>query len=147
MSNNNVGYGTDIKYKLNKDGTIDLEIGDSGDLVVVGGSTNEAMSIKRQNAIQAIILRIITPKGSLTDQNDEVIGFGSNLYDMIGNKNTDINRLAVKAYVMSCLQDYEAIEIIYDIGVTFTLEVISIKLVLKLKDDSEIITETVEVGS
>ena len=151
MSENNdesFGYGIDIGYDFNKDGSVDFTISDSGDIQLVGGSSTENISKKRKNAIQQIILRIITPFGGLVDQEGQTIPFGSDLINMIGAKDTELNRNVMKAYVLSCLQDYQAIEAIVNIGVVFpTPGVTSIELKIKLKDDDEILFETININT
>lgn len=142
------GYGIDIGYDFNKDGSIDFAISDSGDISLVGGSSTENMSKKRKNAIQQIILRIITPFNSMVDHEGQTIPFGSDLPNMIGAKDTGLNRNVMKAYVLSCLQDYQAIEAIVNLDVTFpTPGVTSVELKIKLKDDDEILYETININT
>ena len=137
------GYGIDIGYVINREGIIDFEISESGDIRIIGAGEGEAISEKRKNAIQQIILRILTPYGTVFDENGRPIAFGSELHSMIGMKDTDLNRMAIQAYVMSCLQDYAALEAITEITVDFIREgIIQIKLGVKLKDDNEILFET-----
>lgn len=152
MSQNNdnetFGYGVDIGYDFNKDGSIDFKISDSGDIQLVGGSSTENISVKRKNAIQQIILRIITPFGSMVDHDSKSIPFGSDIPAMVGAKDTDLNRTVMKAFVLSCLQDYNAIEAIVNINVIFPSSGITIiELKIKLKDDDEILFETINLNT
>jgi len=151
MSENNndetFGYGIDIGYDFKADGSIDFSISDSGDISLVGGSSTDTMAKKRKNALQQIMLRIITPFSSMVDHKGETVPFGSEFPNMVGVKDTNLNKTVMKAYVLSCLQDYRAIEAILNIDVTFPFRgVINIKLTIKLKDDDEILFETISIG-
>ena len=147
QNNDSFGYGIDIGYDFKSDGSIDFTISDSGDISLVGGSSTDIISKKRKNAIQQIVLRIITPFSSMVDHNGETIPFGSEFPNMVGVKDTNLNRTVMKAYVLSCLQDYRAIEAILNIDVSFPSRgVINIKLTIKLKDDDEILFETITIG-
>ena len=142
------GYGVDIGYKFNPDGSIDFNISDSGDIALVGGSPEETMDKKRKNAIQQIILRIITPFGGLSDESGNPIPFGSEIQGMIGAKDTSLNRQVMKAYVLTCLQGYNVIEAILNIEVVFPQSgICEIKLMIKLKDDDKVLYETITIGS
>ncbi len=148
MTDESYGYGKDIGYKFETDGTVDFALSESGDISLVGGESTDSISQKRKNAIQQIILRIITPFGTLKDEEGKTIPFGSELPNMIGLKDTELNRHIMKAYVLSCLQDYNAIEAILDIDVSFPDDgVARINLKIKLKDDTEILFETITIGS
>lgn len=148
MSEEGYGYGKDIKYRITSDGIIDLDLSDSGDISLVGGGTDDSISIKRKNAVQTIVLRILTPFGSLANEEGQSIPYGSDLWGMIGAKNTDLNRMVARAYILSCLQDYEAIESIVGIDVEFPESgVMKIGLTIKLKDDDEILFETITIGA
>jgi len=151
MSQNNnddsYGYGVDIGYEFKPDGSVDFKISDSGDIALVGGDGDDPLSQRRKNAIQQIILRIITPFGGITDQGGNAVPFGSEIQSMIGAKNTSINRHVMKAYILTCLQDYQALEAILNIDVHFTTTgACEIKLMLKLKDDDKILYETITIG-
>lgn len=140
-------YGIDMRYDFRNDGTVDLLIDESGDIRLVGGTVTELIEVRRQNAIQQIILRLLTPKDFLSDEKRNVFPFGSDLHSLVGNKDTDLNKLAVRAYVISCLQDYVWLEMITRIDVEFlTSGVLQITLGIKLIDDSEIIEEIITLG-
>ena len=142
------GYGVDIGYTFRRERSIDFEISDSGDIALVGGSPEENMDKKRKNAIQQIVLRILTPFGGLSDESGSPIPFGSEIQAMIGAKDTSLNRQVMKAYVLTCLQDYRAIEAILNIEVIFPKSgVCEIKIMIKLKDDDKVLYETITIGS
>ena len=134
-------YGVDMRYDFNDDGTVDILIDESGDIRLVGGDVNQSIEVRRQNAIQQIILRLLTRGQSLVDENGNAVNFGSDLHSLTGAKGNDLNKLAVRAYVISCLQDYAWIEAISRIDVEF-----SITLGIKLIDDSQIIEEIINLG-
>ena len=106
MSENNRTYGIDIAYDFKNDGTVDIAIDDSGDIALVGGTAVDTKELRRKNAIQQVILRILTRNQSLLNEEGKRIEFGSALHTLKGAKNSEINQLAVKAYIISCLQDY-----------------------------------------
>lgn len=140
-------YGIDMRYDFKSDGTVDLLIDESGDIRLVGGTVAELIEVRRQNAIQQIVLRLLTRKNSLLDENGNAISFGSELHSLAGAKNTNLNKLVIRAYVMSCLQDYAWLEMITRIDVEFpTAGVVQITLGIKLIDDSEIIEEIITLG-
>lgn len=140
-------YGIDMRYDFKSDGTVDLMIDESGDIRLVGGTVAELIEVRRQNAIQQIVLRLLTRKDSLLDENGNAISFGSELDGMAGSKSTNLNKLVVRAYVMSCLQDYAWLEMITRIDVDFPKTgLVTIILGIKLIDDSEIIEETIQLG-
>ena len=140
-------YGKDMRYDFKNDGTVDLLIDESGDIRLVGGTISEIIEVRRQNAIQQVILRLLTRKDSLLDEDGNAISFGSDLHSLVGEKATDLNKLAVRAYVVSCLRDYAWLEMITRIDVDFpTPGVIKITLGIKLIDDSQIIEEIITLG-
>ena len=142
------GYGIDMQYDINLDGTVDILIDETGDIRLVGGTITDVFEQRRKNAIQQIVLRILTPFGSLLDEEGNPVGFGSDLHSLIGQKDTDLNKLAIRAYILSCLSDYEFIESVVGIDVDFsTSGVASITLKIKLLGDDQLIEETIELGA
>ena len=147
MSENDRTYGIDIGYNFKDDGTVDLAVDESGDILLVGGTPGETREIRRKNAIQQIKLRILTNRKTLVDENGRSVEFGSDLYTLSGAKNNDLNKLAVKAYVISCLKDYAWIEAITKIDVDIPeTGTVTVQLGIKLIDDNEIIEETINVS-
>ena len=144
---NNTTFGKDIAYSFNNDGTIDLEIDDSGDIKLVGGDINDSYNIRRENAIQQIKLRLLTRKNSLLDENGNAINFGSDLHSTAGEKDNNLSKLAVRAYVINCIQDYVWIEAISKIDVDFPEPgIASVTIGIKLIDDSQLIEVTTGLG-
>lgn len=141
-------YGKDMRYDFKRDGIVDLMIDESGDIQLVGGTMEEVIEVRRQNAIQQIFLRLLTAKDSLLDEKGNAISFGSDLHSLGGDKATDLNKLAVRAYVISCLKDFVWLELITRIDVEFpTPGVVQIILGIKLIGDSQIIEETINLGA
>ena len=140
-------YGIDMQYDFKNDGTVDLVISPTGDIQLIGGSLTDEITKRRENAIQQIILRLLTPAKTLTDENGVPITFGSNLYTLTGEKNNEINRMAVRTYILSALADYDWIEVVTAIDVKFTTDgVMEIILRYKLINDEEIIEQILEYG-
>lgn len=138
-----LSYGIDLQYDFNEDGVVDLLIDETGDIRLAGGTLAETLEVRRKNAIQQIYLRILTARQSLVDAPT----FGSDLHSLIGAKNTDLNKMAVRAYVLSCLAGYPYLERIVDIEVGFPrASVMSIKLRIKLIDDDKLIEEEITLG-
>ena len=143
------GYGIDIGYDLKEGGEMDFKISDSGDIALIGGSGLDPMEERRKNAKQQIALRILTPFGRLLDEQGDSLGYGSSLYTLLGGKNTYLNRMALRTYVMACLGDYEPLESVTEIGINIPEDekgVVQIRLRIKLKDDTEILFQTITLG-
>lgn len=90
-------YGRDIKlYIETKDEYVglgaDLMVGRQGDLQIVAG---------RENLGQAIMHRLLTRQGELTEQGHP--RYGSRLHELIGHPNNDRTRDLVRLYVKECL--------------------------------------------
>ena len=101
------GYEEDIKYAISVDGTVDFVVGPGGDIEIVGGRKGDPIEQKRANAIQQIILRILTPLGTVRDQDGNPTYYGSYLTTLIGEKQTELTNMIFRAYVMWCLSDFE----------------------------------------
>lgn len=141
-------YGIDMQYDFNSDGTVDLLIDESGDIRLVGGVASELIEIRRKNAVQQIILRILTPRESLVDQEGNTVRFGSDVYSLIGQKDSELNKMAVRAYILAALQDYDWIETITKIDVDFpNRDTMSITVGFKLIDDNSVIEQIIELGA
>jgi phage baseplate assembly protein W len=69
------------------------------DMDVVGG---------RENLSQAIIMRLLTPRGELSALGHPE--YGSRLHELIGRQNTDTTRNLVKLYILESLQMEPRIE-------------------------------------
>lgn len=77
-----------------------------GDLGVVGG---------RDNLGQAIVMRLLTPRGEL-----EALAhpdYGSRLHELVGRANTAATRNLVKLYVLEALQAEPRVEEVIDVAV------------------------------
>jgi phage baseplate assembly protein W len=76
------------------------------DLAVVSG---------RDNLGQAIVMRLLTPRGELASLGHPE--YGSRLHELIGRQNTELTRNLVKLYVLDALQFEPRIERGVDVGV------------------------------
>lgn len=69
-----------------------------------------------ENFIQALLLRFLTPRGELA-----LLGhpdYGSRLYELIGERNTDTTRNRAKMYVLQALADEPRVEKVLSVHVT-----------------------------
>jgi phage gp46-like protein len=60
------------------------------------------------NLQQALILRLLTPLGSLRDLGHE--GYGSRLHELIGNENVEAARIRARVYVLEALSQEQRVE-------------------------------------
>jgi phage baseplate assembly protein W len=70
----------------------------------------------RSNLAQAVVMRLLTPRGEL-----EPLGhpeYGSRLHELIGRENTDTTRNLVKLFILEALQREPRIEAEMDVVVT-----------------------------
>jgi phage baseplate assembly protein W len=81
--------------------------GDRRDLALVGG---------RENLGQAILIRLLTPRGELADVAHP--DFGSRLHELIGRANTDTVRDLAKLFVLEALQAEPRVDEIVEVTVT-----------------------------
>jgi phage baseplate assembly protein W len=80
--------------------------GDSIDLEVAAGG---------DNLRQALILRLLTPIGSLRDLGHE--GYGSRLHELVGERNTPQNRLLARSFVLQAVAQERRVAEILDLRV------------------------------
>ena len=62
----------------------------------------------RDNLAQAIIIRLLTPRGELTALGHPE--YGSRLHEVIGRENTDTTRNFIKLYILESLQQEPRVE-------------------------------------
>lgn len=65
---------------------------------------------------QALILRLLTPLGALTELGHA--GYGSRLGELVGLENTETNRLRVRAFVLQALALERRVAEVLDLRVT-----------------------------
>jgi phage baseplate assembly protein W len=105
-------YGSDIKLKVEA-GTdyyglgADLKVGKAGDLQVVSG---------RENLGQALLQRLLTRKGELSDLGHP--GYGSRLHDLVGRPNNQATRDLVRLYAKECVMQEPRVRDIVDVKVS-----------------------------
>jgi phage baseplate assembly protein W len=80
--------------------------GDPIDLEVAAGG---------DNLRQALILRLLTPIGSLRDLGHE--GYGSRLHELIGERNTPQNRLLARSFVLQAVAQERRVAEVLDLRV------------------------------
>lgn len=143
------GYGIDIAIKFDAEGEVDLKVDTTGDIALVGGDGDAELSIKVMNAIQQINIRLTTPFNSLKDEKGNQIPLGSNLHTSIGEKQTDLNVLLIKSFVMSSIADLQFIDQIIDIRlVSERIEQptkLKTELFFTLKEDTNIYFTTIDL--
>jgi phage baseplate assembly protein W len=61
-----------------------------------------------ENLQQALILRLLTPLGSLSDLGHA--GYGSRLHELIGQENVKASRLRARAYVLQAIAQEQRVE-------------------------------------
>lgn len=69
---------------------------------------------------QALILRLLTPKGSLVALGHA--GYGSRLSELIGEQNTETNRLRARAFILQAIAEEQRVEEVVDLQVTMPSE-------------------------
>lgn len=69
----------------------------------------------RDNVAQAVIMRLLTPRGELSDLGHPQ--YGSRLHDIIGRVNTETTRNLVRLFILESLQQESRIEEVVEITV------------------------------
>lgn len=97
----------------------------------------------RDNLAQAIIMRLLTPRGELAALGHPQ--YGSRLHELVGEVNTETKRNLVRLYILETLQREPRIEEILDVTVTLAVErPSSIDVSLQVLPVGE--TQTVTIG-
>jgi phage baseplate assembly protein W len=97
--------GRDLKI-VEKDLGYDLNLGPTGDLETIG---------EEYNLAQAIIMRLNTMQGELTDLGHS--SYGSRLYELIGEPNNERTRELVRIYALECVTRDPRVEEVVGISV------------------------------
>ncbi|MFC1803893.1 GPW/gp25 family protein [Thermoproteota archaeon] len=97
--------GKDLKI-LDKDLGYDLILGPTGDLETVG---------EEQNLAQAIIMRLNTMQGELTELGHS--SYGSRLHEIIGEPNNERTREFIRIYTLECVNRDPRVEEVLSINV------------------------------
>jgi phage baseplate assembly protein W len=105
-------YGSDIKLKVEAGPEyyglgVDLKVDKAGDLQVVSG---------RENLGQALMQRLMTRKGELSDLGHPE--YGSRLHDLVGRPNNQATRDLVRLYAKECVMQEPRVRDIVDIKVS-----------------------------
>lgn len=97
----------------------------------------------RDNLAQAIIMRLLTPRGELAALGHPQ--YGSRLHELVGEMNTETKRNLVRLYILETLQRELRIEEIVDVTVTPAVEKpSSVNVSLQVLPVGE--TQTVTIG-
>ncbi|NIN52762.1 MAG: hypothetical protein GTO23_06320 [Nitrososphaeria archaeon] len=97
--------GRDLKI-VERDPGYDLNLGPTGDLETIG---------EEYNLAQAIIMRLNTMQGELTDLGHS--SYGSRLYELIGEPNNERTRELVRIYALECVTRDPRVEEVVGISV------------------------------
>jgi phage baseplate assembly protein W len=97
--------GRDLKI-VEKDPGYDLNLDPTGDLETIG---------EEYNLAQAIIMRLNTMQGELTDLGHS--SYGSRLYELIGEPNNERTRELVRIYALECVTRDPRVEEVVGISV------------------------------
>ena len=108
---------TDIRLRLKRNELRPVYAVATGERRVpkVGARLDLATTDGRDNLGQAVILRLLTPRGEL-----EALGhptYGSRLHELIGRQNTETTRNLVKLHILESLQQEARIEKVVQISV------------------------------
>lgn len=143
------GYGIDIKLLYRSEGTIDIDVDETGDLALVGGDGDASILVKVENVIQQMAIRLQTPFGSLKDEYGNSIDIGSNLHELVGGKNSDLTAMIMKQYILAAIADLSFIKAIIDIRLLVERAdnptQLKAKIFFKLEDDDNIWFNTVDL--
>jgi len=97
--------GRDLKI-VEKDPGYDLNLGPTGDLETIG---------EEYNLAQAIIMRLNTMQGELTDLGHS--SYGSRLHELVGEPNNERTRELVRIYALESVNRDPRVEEVVDISV------------------------------
>lgn len=111
-------WGTDLQLLRNLDVQHDRDRG--RDLALRTRTETSQMDLKTlhgaDNLKQALLLRFLTPRGELSQLGHA--DYGSRLFDLIGEPNTDANRNRAKLYTLEALQAEPRVKEIISVDVT-----------------------------
>lgn len=143
------GYGKDLKVTFTLEGEMDLVISASGDLDLVGGDEDDAIEVRVEQAVQQIKIRIMTPFGSLKDENDVPITLGSNLLLAIGSNMRDESVLMFKSFISSSLASLPFIEQVNAIDLIINRKDnptgMKLRIGFTLKEDTNVYYTTIDL--
>ncbi len=119
MSENHARFGTDLHLLPDLDRQHSSR--DPGhDLIVTTRAATGQVDLETitgaDNLVQALLLRFLTPQGELT-----VLGhstYGSRLFELIGERNTETNRNRAKLFVLQALADEPRVKKVQSVQVT-----------------------------
>jgi phage baseplate assembly protein W len=77
--------------------------------------TDVGVASGTDNLGQAVIMRLLTPRGEISDLAHPE--YGSRLHELIGRQNTETTRNLVRLFILESLQGEPRIEEIFEVGV------------------------------
>ncbi|WP_428264577.1 hypothetical protein [Haliangium sp.] len=83
--------------------------------VYVDDPVDLAVSAGGDNLCQALILRLLTPQGSLRDLGHA--GYGSRLHELIGTRNVPQNRLLARSFVLQAVAQEQRVAEVLDLRI------------------------------
>jgi phage baseplate assembly protein W len=98
-------------------GTLDLQVAAAGQggLSQTGDIRDAATVAGRQNLAQALLLRLLTPRGALATLGHP--DYGSRLVELIGRLNNDTTRNLARLYTLEALKQEQRVKEILDLTV------------------------------
>ena len=117
-------FGTDLRVVLGPP-TMAAHDSESLDLRLGAGNVDRLLDgpellSGRHNLGQALILRLLTPRGALADLGHA--NYGSRLHELIGTRKTESSRALCKAYVLEVIAQEPRVN---DKAVAFTFDIAS----------------------
>lgn len=103
-------------------GSLDLAVapGGAGGLDLPGEILDLATVSARRNLAQALIVRLLTPRGSLAPLGH--VRFGSRLVELIGRLNNDTTRNLARLFTLEALREEPRVKEVLDLAVTVTAD-------------------------
>lgn len=80
--------------------------------------TDLALVAGRDNLGQAVLMRLLTPRGELAELAHPE--YGSRLHELIGRQNTETTRNLVRLYILESLEQEPRIAKVLEVGVTLS---------------------------
>jgi len=119
MPNNQARFGTDIRLLHNLDRQKSSR--DPGhDLAIMTRGLTGQIDLETLNGVenltQALLLRFLTPVGELTQLGHST--YGSRLFELIGELNSEANRNRAKMYVLQALEAEPRVKKVRSVRVT-----------------------------
>ncbi len=111
-------FGIDLKLLLNRERQLSRERGEdlSTEVRAASGEVDLARLDGVENLKQALLLRFLTPVGELAQLGHS--RYGSRLYELLGEPNTEANRDRAKLYTLEALAAEPRVAKVIEVKVT-----------------------------